>query len=38
MPHRCGNPFELKNMGIARGEIEYLVLNGSDERIDPHRH
>ena len=28
----------LKDIGIARGEIEYLTLNGTDERIDPRRH
>jgi uncharacterized protein YjiS (DUF1127 family) len=28
----------LRDIGIARGEIEYLALNGTDERIDPRRH
>ena len=28
----------LRDIGIARGEIEYLGLNGTDERIDPRRH
>ena len=28
----------LRDIGIARGEIEYLTLNGTDERIDPRRH
>jgi hypothetical protein len=26
---------ELKDIGVARSEIEYLVLNGSNELIDP---
>jgi uncharacterized protein YjiS (DUF1127 family) len=28
----------LKDIGIARAEIEWLALNGSDERFDPRRH
>jgi uncharacterized protein YjiS (DUF1127 family) len=28
----------LRDIGIARGEIEYLALNGSDERVDPRWH
>jgi uncharacterized protein YjiS (DUF1127 family) len=28
----------LRDIGIARGDIEYLALNGTDERIDPRRH
>ena len=29
---------QLRDIGIARGEIEYLALNGSDERVDPRWH
>jgi uncharacterized protein YjiS (DUF1127 family) len=29
---------ELRDIGVARGEIEYLALNGTDERIDPRGH
>ena len=28
----------LRDIGITRGEIEYLALNGSDERVDPRWH
>jgi uncharacterized protein YjiS (DUF1127 family) len=28
----------LRDIGIERGEIEYLALNGTDERVDPRRH
>jgi uncharacterized protein YjiS (DUF1127 family) len=28
----------LRDIGIARSEIEYLALNGTDERIDPRSH
>jgi uncharacterized protein YjiS (DUF1127 family) len=27
----------LRDIGISRAEIEYLALNGTDERIDPRR-
>jgi uncharacterized protein YjiS (DUF1127 family) len=27
----------LRDIGIARGEIEYLALNGTDERFDPRK-
>ena len=29
---------ELRDIGILPGEIEYLALNGTDERVDPRRH
>ena len=28
----------LRDIGIARGEIEYLALKGTDDRTDPRRH
>jgi uncharacterized protein YjiS (DUF1127 family) len=28
----------LRDIGIAWSEIEYLAVNGTDERIDPRRH
>jgi uncharacterized protein YjiS (DUF1127 family) len=28
----------LRDIGIAWSEIEYLALNGTDERVDPRRH
>jgi uncharacterized protein YjiS (DUF1127 family) len=29
---------DLRDIGISRAEIEYLALNGTDERVDPRRH
>jgi uncharacterized protein YjiS (DUF1127 family) len=29
---------DLKDIGIAWGEIEYLALNGTDPRVDPRMH
>jgi uncharacterized protein YjiS (DUF1127 family) len=29
---------DLRDIGIARSEIEYLALNGTDERVDSRRH
>jgi uncharacterized protein YjiS (DUF1127 family) len=28
----------LRDIGVAWSEIEYLALNGTDERVDPRRH
>ena len=28
---------DLRDIGISRAEIEYLALNGTDERVDPRR-
>ena len=28
----------LRDIGIARGEIEYLASNGTDKRVDPRMH
>jgi hypothetical protein len=29
---------DLRDIGISWAEIEYLALNGTDERVDPPRH
>jgi uncharacterized protein YjiS (DUF1127 family) len=29
---------DLRDIGISRAEIEYLALNGTDERVDPRWH
>jgi uncharacterized protein YjiS (DUF1127 family) len=29
---------DLRDVGISLSEIEYLALNGTDERVDPRRH
>jgi uncharacterized protein YjiS (DUF1127 family) len=29
---------DLRDIGIARAEIEYLAVNGTDERVDPRWH